>query len=57
MMLVRLPYDHFGDFRTAIDGARTVEIWTADNDYVTASLVEKIAQRPFRENTLIGLST
>ncbi len=53
LQLVRLPHDHFGNFSTAIDGVNTVETQMADNDYAVGLLVEKVANSPYRDNTLI----
>lgn len=53
LSLVRLPRDHFGDYATAIDGVNTVETQMADNDYALGLLVEKVANSPYRNNTLI----
>jgi DNA-binding beta-propeller fold protein YncE len=53
LSLVRLPHDHFGDFETAIDGVNTVETQMADNDYALGLLVEKVANSPYNEDTLI----
>jgi hypothetical protein len=51
--LVRLPHDHFGDFASAIDGVTTPETQMADNDYALGLLVEKVAQSPYRSDTLV----
>ncbi|HWZ44610.1 MAG TPA: bifunctional YncE family protein/alkaline phosphatase family protein [Candidatus Saccharimonadales bacterium] len=53
MELVRLPHDHFGGFKDAIDKVNTVETQMADNDYALGLLVEKIAHSPFAADTLI----
>ncbi|MGH8614527.1 MAG: bifunctional YncE family protein/alkaline phosphatase family protein, partial [Gammaproteobacteria bacterium] len=53
LSLVRLPHDHFGEFETAIDGVNTVETQMADNDYALGLLVEKVANSPYNEDTLI----
>jgi DNA-binding beta-propeller fold protein YncE len=53
LMLVRLPHDHTGAFKDAIDGVNTVETELADNDYAVGMLVEKVARSPFAKDTLI----
>jgi DNA-binding beta-propeller fold protein YncE len=53
LMLVRLPHDHTGDFKRAIDGVDTVETEVADNDYALGLLVEKVARSRFAKDTLI----
>lgn len=53
LSLVRLPRDHFGDYATSIDGVNTVETQMADNDYALGLLIEKVANSPYRHNTLI----
>lgn len=51
--LVRLPHDHFGLFKEAIDGVNTVETQVADNDYALGLLVEKVARSKYAGSTLI----
>ncbi len=51
--LVRMPHDHFGNFRTAIDGVNTVDTEMADNDYAIGLLVQQVAHSPYRNDTLI----
>jgi DNA-binding beta-propeller fold protein YncE len=51
--LVRLPHDHFGNFKEAIDGVNTVETQIADNDYAVGMLVEKISRSKYAADTLI----
>ena len=53
LSFVRFPHDHFGNFKTAIDGVNTVETQMADNDYAVGLLIEKVANSPFKDNTLI----
>lgn len=53
LSFVRLPHDHFGNFSTAKFGVNTVETQMADNDYATGLVIEKIANSPFKDNTLI----
>jgi YVTN family beta-propeller protein len=51
--LLRLPRDHFGNFKDAEDGVNTVETQMADNDYALGLVVEKIAHSKYASNTLI----
>ena len=51
--LVRLPHDHFGSFKDAIDGVNTVETMIGDNDYALGLLVEKVAHSRYSKDTLI----
>jgi len=51
--LLRLPRDHFGNFKDAEDGVNTVETQIADNDYALGLVVEKIARSKYAGNTLI----
>ena len=51
--LVRLPHDHFGNFKEAIDSVDTVETQIADNDYAVGMLVEKINRSKYAADTLI----
>jgi DNA-binding beta-propeller fold protein YncE len=51
--LIRLPHDHFGNFRTALDGVNTVETEMADNDYAIGLLVQQVAHSPYKNDTLI----
>jgi hypothetical protein len=51
--MVRLMEDHMGSFSSAIDGVNTPEIQQADNDYAVAKLIEKVANSPYKSDTLI----
>lgn len=51
--LLRIPHDHFGSYGSAIDGVNTVETEMADNDYTIGLIAEKVANSPFKDNTLI----
>jgi hypothetical protein len=51
--IVQLPVDHMGEFGTAISGVNTPELQQADNDYGVARLVERVAQSPYKDSTLI----
>lgn len=53
LSFIRLPHDHFGNFGSAKFGINTVETQMADNDYATGLVVEKIANSPFKDNTLV----
>jgi hypothetical protein len=51
--LVRLPHDHFGSFKQAMDGVNTVETMIADNDYALGLIMEKVAHSRYAGDTLI----
>jgi YVTN family beta-propeller protein len=53
LILLRLPSDHFGTFKTALRGVNTVETQMADNDYALGKLVERISHSRFRNDTVI----
>lgn len=53
LSLVRVPHDHFGSYSAAMDGVNTVETQMADNDYAIGLIVEKVANSPFKNNTLV----
>lgn len=53
LSLVRIPHDHFGSFSSAIDGVNTVETQMADNDYTIGLIAQKVANSPFKDNTLV----
>jgi hypothetical protein len=53
LSMVRLMEDHMGSFSSAIDGVNTPEIQQADNDYAAAKLIEKVANSPYKSDTLI----
>jgi len=53
LMLVRLPHDHTGSFKQALDGVNSVETELADNDYAVGKLVQKVARSPIARDTLI----
>ena len=46
-------HDHFGNFTTAIDGVNTPELQIADNDYAVGSVIQAVANSPYKSNTLI----
>jgi DNA-binding beta-propeller fold protein YncE len=53
LTLLRLSHDHFGNFKTAIDGVNTVETEMADNDYAVGMVMETVAKSPFKDSTLV----
>jgi DNA-binding beta-propeller fold protein YncE len=53
LSMVRLMEDHMGSFNSALDGVNTPEIQQADNDYAVAKLIEKMANSPYKSDTLI----
>ena len=53
LTLVRFMTDHTGNFATALDGVNTPDLEVADNDYAVGLLIQKIANSPFANNTLI----
>jgi DNA-binding beta-propeller fold protein YncE len=53
LSLVRLAHDHFGNFDSALYGINTPALQIADNDYAVGLLVQKIANSPYKDNTLI----
>ncbi len=53
LSLVRLMHDHFGNFGIALNGVNTPELQIADNDYAVGSLIQAVANSPYKNNTLI----
>jgi DNA-binding beta-propeller fold protein YncE len=53
LSMVRLMHDHTGNFATAQLGVNTPETQLADNDYAVGLMVEKVAQSPYKDDTLI----
>jgi hypothetical protein len=53
LTLVRFMHDHTGNYAVAIDGVNTPDLEVADNDYAVGLLVQKIANSPYANNTLI----
>jgi DNA-binding beta-propeller fold protein YncE len=53
LTLLRLAHDHFGDFGTALYGLNTPAMQIADNDYAIGLVAEKVANSPYRDDTLI----
>lgn len=53
LTLLRLPHDHFGDFKTAFSGVNTVETQMADNDYALGLVAERVSHSRYRNDTII----
>jgi DNA-binding beta-propeller fold protein YncE len=53
LTLLRLPHDHFGEFGTALYGLNTPALQIGDNDYAIGLVAQKIANSPYKDNTLI----
>ncbi len=53
LSLVRLAHDHFGNFATALYGINTPALQISDNDYALGLLIEKVANSPYKDDTLI----
>ena len=53
LSMVRLMEDHMGFDSANLDGVNTPEIEQADNDYAVAKLIEKVANSPYKSDTLI----
>jgi DNA-binding beta-propeller fold protein YncE len=53
LSIVRLPHDHLGSFRDAIDGVDTPDTQMADHDWAVGSLVEALSRTPFWESTVV----
>ena len=53
LTLVRFMHDHTGNYTTAIDGVNTPELQVADNDYAVGLLIQKIANSPYADSTLV----
>src|SRR5215831_9980226 len=45
--------NHTGNFGTALAKVNTPELQVADNDYAVGRVVEKVAQSPYADSTLI----
>ena len=48
-----VPHDHFGDFKTALDGLRTPELQFADNDFALGRIVAAVSHSPYWKSTAI----
>ena len=53
LTLLRLPHDHTGNFKDAIDGVNTVEAEVADNDYAVGLVLETLAHSRYATDTLV----
>jgi hypothetical protein len=53
LTLLRLPHDHTGNFKEAIDGVNTVEAEVADNDYAVGLVLDAVSHSRYRTDTLI----
>jgi DNA-binding beta-propeller fold protein YncE len=53
LTLLRLPHDHTGSFKEAIDGVNTVETEVADNDYAVGLVLDTVAHSRYRTDTVI----
>jgi YVTN family beta-propeller protein len=53
LTLLRLPHDHTGSFKEAIDGVNTVETEVADNDYAVGLVLDAVAHSRYRTDTLV----
>jgi DNA-binding beta-propeller fold protein YncE len=53
LTLLRLPHDHTGSFKSAIDGVNTVETEVADNDYAVGLVLDTVAHSRYRTDTLV----
>ncbi|MBV8586478.1 MAG: bifunctional YncE family protein/alkaline phosphatase family protein [Verrucomicrobia bacterium] len=53
LSMVRLMHDHMGSFGSAIDKVNTPETQQADHDYACALLIQKIANSPYKYDTLV----
>jgi YVTN family beta-propeller protein len=51
--VMTVPHDHFGDFKTALDGLGTPELQFADNDFALGRIVAAVSHSPYWKNTVI----
>jgi hypothetical protein len=51
--LVRLPHDHLGSFKTALDGVNTPDTQMADHDYALGLMVERLSHTRLWEDTVV----
>jgi YVTN family beta-propeller protein len=51
--VMTVPHDHFGEFKTAIDGLTTPALQFADNDYALGKIVEALSHSPYWKDTAI----
>ncbi len=53
LSLVRLAHDHFGSFGSALYGLNTPALQISDNDYAIGLVAQKVANSPYKDDTLI----
>jgi DNA-binding beta-propeller fold protein YncE len=53
LTLLRLPHDHTGAFKEAIDGVNTVETEVADNDYAVGLVLDAVSHSRFATDTVV----
>ena len=51
--VMTVPHDHFGDFKTAIEGLNTPALQFADNDYALGKIVEAVSHSKYWNDTAI----
>ncbi len=51
--MMTVPHDHFGDFKTALDGLGTPELQFADNDYALGRIVRAVSHSRYWKDTAI----
>jgi YVTN family beta-propeller protein len=51
--VMTVPHDHFGNFKTALDGLTTPSLQFADNDYALGKIVEAVSHSPYWKDTAI----
>jgi YVTN family beta-propeller protein len=51
--VMTVPHDHFGDFKTALDGLGTPELQFADNDYALGRIVRAVSHSRYWKDTAI----
>jgi YVTN family beta-propeller protein len=54
--VMTVPHDHFGDFKTALDGLSTPELQFADNDFALGRIVRAVSHSPYWKNTVIFIN-
>ncbi len=53
LTLLRIMHDHFGNFKTALNGVNTPTLQIADNDYAVASVIQAVANSKDADSTLV----
>ena len=53
LMVMTIPHDHTGSFKTAIEGLGTPQLELADHDYAIGQLVEAVSHSKFWSSTAI----